>query len=326
MTHFVRKRWFLLLLLVGLLLAFLRTPGLHALTDVFDPRIVVGAALFLMAWGLESRKLVSALFRPWPALLAVIISYVLLPCLALAAGRLFDHGDYRVGLLLIASVPCTLASAVLWTRMAGGNEAIALLVIVLTTATSWLVTTSWLAAGAGADVALDVADMMRGLLLVLVLPVTLGQCARGVAPLARAADRWKTVVGLVARLLIFSIILKAAVGVSDQLAERAEHLALGSFLLVAGLCVGLHVAALLAGFGGSRMLGFDRGSCIAVAIAGSQKTLPVGLFLFETYFKQTYPLAMIPIVCFHVGQLVIDTMFAERLAHRTAAHRDAAAV
>jgi solute carrier family 10 (sodium/bile acid cotransporter), member 7 len=301
-----------------LAVAFLRVPGLATLTNLLDPRLIVGLALFLMAWSLDSRQLLFAVVRPWPALWAMLISYGLLPLLALAAGRLLDSADYRVGLLLIASVPCTLASAVLWTRMAGGNEAIALLVIVLTTATSWLITTGWLAAALGAEVALDAADMMRGLLLVLVLPVSLGQIARGLPHLARAASRWRVPIGVLARLLIFSIILKAAVGVADQLYERTEGLALGAFLGVAGLCIALHVAALIFGFLSGRLLRFDRTSCIAVAIAGSQKTLPVGLFLFETYFKHTYPLAVIPVICFHIGQLIVDTLVAEKLAHRTA--------
>jgi solute carrier family 10 (sodium/bile acid cotransporter), member 7 len=317
MMHFLGKRWFLLLLLAGLALAFLRVPGLRRATDLFDPRVVVGAALFLMACSLDSRQLLSALTHPWPALWAVLVSYVLLPLVALAAGRLFDLADYRVGLLLIASVPCTLASAVLWTRMAGGNEAIALLVVVLTTATSWLITTAWLAVGLGAETTLDAADMMRGLLFVLVLPVSLGQLVRGLPALVRVTIRWKIFIGVLARLLIFSIILKAAVGVSDQLHERTETLALGAFMAVVGLCIALHVAALFFGFGTGRLLRFDRASCIALAIAGSQKTLPVGLFLFETYFKDTYPLAVVPVICFHIGQLVIDTLIAERLAHRS---------
>src|SRR5262249_12557192 len=145
MRAFLAKRWFLLLLLAGLTLAGLRPGWLRPVVEPVPPRAVVACALFLMAWGLDSRSLGRSLLRPLPALWAVAISYGALPALAWGVGRLMPLDDLRIGLMISASVPCTLASAVLWTRMAGGNEATALLAIMLTTCTSWLATTFWLA-------------------------------------------------------------------------------------------------------------------------------------------------------------------------------------
>src|SRR4029077_524568 len=90
--------------------------------------------------------------------------------------------------------------------------------------------------------------------------------------------------------------------------------ALGNLVLAGGLALGLHLAGLASGLGSGRLLGFDRPDRIAVAFACSQKTLPVALFLFEAYFKQSYPLAVLPMICYHVGQLLLDTFIAERLA------------
>src|SRR5262249_48648568 len=158
----------------------------------------------------------------------------------------------RIGILISASVPCTLASAVLWTRMAGGREAIALLVIFLTTATSWLATTAWLTLGTGTAVRVETADMMGSLLLVLVLPVALGQASRAVRPLARAAMRYRTGLGIVSQLLILGIIFRPAVDVFDKLADRATLVQGEWLLLTAGLCVGVHVSALFGGFWSSK--------------------------------------------------------------------------
>jgi sodium/bile acid cotransporter 7 len=320
--HFLRH-WFLITLVAGVGLAAARPGWVRPLVDQVPPRGVVGLALFLMAWGLESRSLGRALLRPLPALWAVLLSYGALPALAWLAGRLVTEPDYRVGLLVMTSVPCTLASAVLWTRMAGGSEATALLVILLTTATSWLATAAWLAATTGASVAVDTAAIMRELLVVLVAPVALGQLVRASPPLARLADRGRIVLGVLSRLLIFSIILKAAADVSARLAARAELPSPALLLATAGLCAGLHLTALFAGLWGGRLLGFDRPSRIAVAFAGSQKTLPVALLLFETYFKDTNPLAVVPIVFYPVGQLVLDTFIAEQIARQGRAAGDA---
>ncbi len=323
MYSFLARRWFLLLLFAGVGLAALSPVALRPFTAALSPRLVVALALFLMAWGLESRSLLRSLARPLPALWAALISYGVLPPLALLAGRFLPEADYRVGLLVMASVPCTLASAVLWTRMAGGNEATALLVILLTTGTSWLWTTLWLTAGTDAVVAVDAAGMMRELLLVLVLPVLGGQLMRLSGRLARAAARRKTLLGAVAKLLVFLIILRAAVDVSGRLRERTEELAVLPLLATAALCLAVHLAGLLGGLTSSRLLRFDRPTQVAVAFACSQKTLPVALFLVETYYKDAHPLAVVPLVFYHVGQLVADTFVADALARpQAASHAD----
>ncbi|HXG09024.1 MAG TPA: bile acid:sodium symporter [Gemmataceae bacterium] len=315
MKSFLARRWFLLLLVVGLAVAGWRPDWLRPAVERLPPRAVVALALFLMAWGLDSRSLGRSLLRPLPALWAVAISYGALPALAYLAGRLMPADALRIGLMISASVPCTLASAVLWTRMAGGNEATALLVIVLTTSTSWLATTLWLVAGTGTTVAVDAAPLMRDLMLCLIVPVGLGQLGRTIGPLATLVTRCRKAVGVIAQLLIFSIIMKAAVGVHDGLNGQAAAFSAGALATAAAVCVGTHLAALAAGFWSGSLFGFDRPSRIAIAFAGSQKTLPVALLLLEGYFKE-YPLAVVSLLFYHVGQLVVDTFIADGLARR----------
>src|SRR5438034_678770 len=214
MKKFFLKRWFLLLLVVGLSLAAWMPRSLQPVVGVLEPKVIVSVALFLMAWCLESRHLLRTLLRPWPAVWAVLISYGLLPALAWTASLLLELADFRIGLMIAASVPCTLASAVLWTRMAHGNEATALLVTRLTTGTS---------------------------------------------------------------------------------------------------CLAIHLIGLAFGFWSGRALRFDRPNQIAVAFGCSQKSLPVALFLYQTY-AEAYPLAVIPLAIYHMGQLIVDTVIAERMA------------
>jgi sodium/bile acid cotransporter 7 len=82
---------------------------------------------------------------------------------------------------------------------------------------------------------------------------------------------------------------------------------------VAVACLAVHLIGLALGFWSSRALRFDRPNQIAVAIACSQKSLPVALFLYQTY-SEVYPLAVIPLAIYHVGQLIVDTIIAERMA------------
>jgi sodium/bile acid cotransporter 7 len=316
MKRVTERYWFVLVLAALILAAWFRPGPLKSFTDLLEPRLTIGAALFLMAAGLETRYTLKTLRRPWPALWAAVIGYCFLPATGWWTAAMLGNVDLRFGVLIITSVPCTLASAVLWTRMARGDEAVALLAVLLTTALSWLATTLWLQVAVQHDLSLNTLDMMQGLFLVLIVPVSTGQLWRALnwVRTAVVAHRW--FLDVVARLLVLSIILKSLVGVFEDKDELGRGLAPGLLACTAGLCVGLHLAALIAGAWSANLLGFDRGEQVAVAFACSQKTLPVGLYLYETYFKESHPLAIVPLVCYHVGQLVTDTLIADLFTRR----------
>src|SRR6516162_4775283 len=129
---------------------------------------------------MDGGRLLGALKNPAPALLAVVVSYTLPPLVAWWCGALLPLEDLRIGLLICASVPCTLASAVIWTRLAHGDEAQALLASFAGSGLSWLVTPAWLAGLTGRRATLDFRAMMLDLAATLLLPVALGQAARAV--------------------------------------------------------------------------------------------------------------------------------------------------
>jgi sodium/bile acid cotransporter 7 len=316
MLGVARKHWFLLLVLVGTLLVLLRPEWLRW-TIWLNPSIFGATAVLLAAWTLETRSLRNTIRHLQPTLWAMAISFGLLPGIAWAVGGLLEP-DFRVGLMLIVSVPCTLASAVIWTRMAGGDEATALFITFLTNCTSWLITTAWLTLATGVSIPSGSTSTMMGrLLLVLVAPVALGQLLRAAPPLRLAATAYKPTLGVVARLMTFAIMLKAGVEVRGRVDADAAATGLGAFVGVAALCLCLHLAALFCGLSTSRAFGFERPTQIAVAIGGSQKTLPIALILFDAYFVKEYPLAVVPLVFYHFGQLIVDTFIAQRLVDRS---------
>jgi sodium/bile acid cotransporter 7 len=308
----LRRRWFLLVLAGGLALAVARPQTLRPAAEQLPVRLVVALSLLLMSWGLEGRRLWQAVGRPRGVLWALAVSYGCLPGLALALGPLLAVVDLRLGLLIMASVPCTLSSAVLWTRHAGGDEALALLVVVLTNALGWLVAPLWLAAAGPVAVSLDVVAMMHSLVLVLVLPVLAGQLVRLVPGVPALAVRWRQANAVAARLLVATTLLAATVLAVGKL----DTVTLDLVALTAAACLGVHVAGLALGLGGGRLVGLDRRDRIAAGFAASQKTLPVGLMVWNDYFQADYPLAVLPLVVYHAGQLLVDTLIADRLASR----------
>lgn len=320
MHQLLVKRWFLIVLLVGISATLLWTDTVRMVVEPIPLVGLVVATMFLVAWTLESRRLWEALIRPRAVIWALAISYILMPPLGWLASRWFSTPDLAIGLIVVTSVPCTLASAAIWTRLAGGNEAAALLITLLTTALSWLITTAWLTWLTGAVVQADPIGMMRDLALFLVVPVTVGQLARGPARLRILATRWKTPISVITRLLVFLTILHAVIRAVDRLHGQFSIAIMSSLLAVALACTVVHLLGLVAGYWSGNLIGLERGDRIAVAFGGSQKTLPVSMLLIDSFYPG-YGLAVVPALFYHVGQLVVDTLVIDLFRHGAAGER-----
>jgi solute carrier family 10 (sodium/bile acid cotransporter), member 7 len=307
------KHWFLLTLALGLGAALTFPAAIRSVTDFWEPRWAIAISLFLIAWTMPTRSLLSELRHPFASLWAVILSYGLVPGAAVMLGWMAPDKDVCLGLILVSSVPCTLSSAVLWTRLAGGNEATALLTVMGTTFTSWFMTTAWLSWLTATDVALDVPAMMLDLVLSLIVPTVLGQALRQFAPCARFAERHKVALGVLSQCFVLAIVLKAGASVGEKLQEDSAWDVPRIVLWSVVLAVALHLVALGGALYSARWLGLDRGRQIAIAFASSQKTLPIALVLYEQFFRPAFPFAVLPLLFYHVGQLLLDTMIAKRL-------------
>jgi len=313
MRSFLVGHWFLVLLVFGVSIAVFAPDTLRPLTDFWPPRTSMAISLFLMAWTMSTESLFAEIKSPFASLWAVFLSYGMMPICAWGVGQLAPDIDVQIGLVLISAVPCTLASAILWTRMAGGNEATALLTVMGTTFTSWFLTTAWLYALTSASVQFDVLAVMLDLVITLILPVVIGQALRLVPPCSQFAERHKVVISALSQVFVLAIVVKAGVTVGDRLQDGDTWQAPAIFAWSIGLANGLHLFVLIAGLVSSRWLGFDRGRQIAVAFSASQKTLQVSLVLYDQYYKDQYPYAVMPLLFYHVGQLLIDTLIAKQL-------------
>ena len=317
MRAFLARRWFLIALTTGVAVALRWPTPILAATGSLPPYLVIAIAVFITSWTMPTRSLGDEIRSPTAAIWSLVISYLFLPILGYCLGVFSPNPDFRVGLLLSASVPCTLASSVLWTRMAEGNEATALCSVLGSTMISWFATTAWLTATTGTNVELDAARMMLDLVFALILPVALGQAFRLPTACREFADRrrgWLTAFG---QTFILAMVLKTSAQVGRKVMDGSTNVTWADIAISGSLAMSLHVAALYFGFWTSRWLGFDVARQRAIAFCGSQKTLPVSILLFEKYFEEAFPLAIIAVLFFHVGQLLLDTLIAERMKRTT---------
>jgi sodium/bile acid cotransporter 7 len=160
---------------------------------------------------------------------------------------------------------------------------------------------------------MNAGTMMLELLLVLILPVAGGQLLRLWPRFTRGVDQWKSALGVLSQLLILVVVLKGSAEAASRLRDSLNLGDAGLLLAVAVLSVAVHLTALTIGWFGAKWLGFDRSTRVATAFGGSQKSAPVALLLFEQYLQVAHPLALVPVICYHAGQLIVDTMIADRL-------------
>lgn len=310
MKRFILKQWFLLALLAVLILGFRWPETFRSWAESSWLRNgVVASVLFLMALPLETRVVRETLRRPWTALLGSLVNMGLMPLMAWALVPLIAS-ELQTGWLIAAAVPCTLASAAVWTRRAGGNDAAAILVTVITNATCFLTTPAWLLLLTNTRTAVKTSDLIWQLAIQVVLPMACGQLVRISSRAAVWATARRAQCGLLAQMGILLMVLVGATQCGLRLASGGWSQTLSSSAIV-GLVVAvsvLHLAGLIVGFALAQWLRFTPQDRIAVAISGSQKTLMVGIYIAVEYFGG---LAILPMVAYHVSQLVIDTLLAD---------------
>lgn len=321
-TAWWSSHWFLPTL-VGLLAAglsiglWLDAPWHRPVVSCVDPGITTGLILFLMAWSLDTHRLRDSLRAPLPVVLGAAVNIGLIPLLAWPVSALPWSEDFRLGLLITAAVPCTLATASVWTRKAGGNDAVSLLVTLVTNLAGVVLTPLWLRWTLARHADLDPVPIIRNLALAVLLPTILGQLARRPPWGHRLAVRCSRQISLGAQLLVLTMVTAAAIRGGEALRAQASwpSLPMGFWLAVA--CAGLHIAGMAGAAGAAHILRLSREDRIATLFAGSQKTLPVALLLAADpalIGSGAYPFITFPMLAFHALQLIIDSAVAERLA------------
>src|SRR5688572_16733634 len=184
MLSFLRQRWFLLALIAALWAGIGWPEVLSPLVRWLPSEALVAAVTFIMALPLETAALWSAARRPGPAWLATALNSGLAPPLGWLASRMLPP-ELATGMIVATSVPCTLATAAVWTRRAGGNDAVAFLVTIVTNLACFIVVPAWLWLLVGSDAqadirraAIDYGQIAVGLILLVALPIVAAQMLR----------------------------------------------------------------------------------------------------------------------------------------------------
>ena len=309
----LRAHWFLIALVVVMAAGVLGYESLRVPAESVPRDWLIALIMLTTSAPLElSRRLTGA-----DSLKAVgvglLVNAALAPPLAWVASQLLAP-PLALGLVVAAMAPCTLASAAVWTRKGGGNEAAALLVTVITNLGCFVVLPFWatmlidqeLAAGAARSV--EASALARRLLLVVVLPLVCGQLLRRSLKIRAWCDHHRGAIGLVPLLGVLTMVFVGSVE-AGQLLSRPETSVGWVDGLVLLLCAAvLHTLLFAIGWALGRAIA-PREEALAAAVSGSQKTLTVGLDVALGFGG----LVIVPMVAYHALQLLIDAVLVDRL-------------
>ncbi len=305
------KHWFLTALAVCFAAGYFAADPLAPLLEM---SLLRSGIVFIVMWAmgvtLRAETIRKSITKPLPSVIAILANVLLVPLLCLPTMWLLPEKLFG-GLFVTAIVPCTLASASVWTRKAGGDDSIAMMTTVVTNLACVIVVPLgiWLVLAQQAEI--DAVAQVRKLAIIVVAPLVLAQLMRR-AGAGKWADRQKQRLSLLGQVGILVMVVfgavasgSAAEGAGGEAVEASASWFAAAIVLASAVVV--HCVALSLGIITAKRFKMSRESQIAVGIAGSQKTLMVGLQI-----AIDCGVSVVPMIVYHLGQLVIDTVVADR--------------
>ncbi|MFC8831212.1 bile acid:sodium symporter family protein [Streptomyces sp. NPDC057137] len=302
------------------ILALLGTVALAALlpacgtaADVAGGASTGAVALLFFLYGarLSTREAMDGL-KSWRLHLTVLAcTFLMFPLLGLAARGLVPFvltPELYSGLLFLCLVPSTIQSSIAFTSMARGNVPAAICAGSFSSIAGIVVTPLLAALLLGGGANGFSPDSLLRIVAQLLLPFVAGQLLR--RWVGGFLTRHRTLLGRVDRGSILLVVYTAfSQGMVAGIWHQVTPGRLGALFAVE---VVLLAAMLTVSWYGARRLGFGRADRVAIQFAGSKKSLAAGLPMASVLFGAQASLAVMPLMLFHMLQLVVCAMIAKR--------------
>lgn len=290
-------------------------PGLGRLVREYSLlNVGVSLAFFITGLTLETSSIGAQLRKFGPPVAAMISSLVAIPLLAWGLASIMMPMEFVIGVCIIATAPVTVASGTVMTDVGRGNVPLSLFICVLGNALA-IFTIPFslnLLLHFGGHIELPVLRMLGGLALTILVPTIVGQMAR---PLVKEKIApYKKGFSIFQQCIVLLIIFNAVASSTERILQAGI-----AILAVLAFMVVLHSLVLAMNYGTARFMGLDRPSVTAFTIHTSQKTLTVSYIVWAGYFAAQFPMAMIPAIGYHLTQMIMDSIVAQKF--RLAAER-----
>ncbi|MFO7728055.1 MAG: bile acid:sodium symporter family protein, partial [Desulfonatronovibrio sp.] len=305
-----KQNWFLLGLIAAAFLAWL-IPGPGATGGELRSEITtrLGVVLIFFFQGLTlSLTILKKGVMQWRLHVFVqIFIFLIIPVMALAmiftAGNLLSP-ELKLGILFLGALPTTIATAIAYTAMTGGNVAGAVFNAATANIAGIFITPLWISIWlqTGGET-LPLGKLFLDISLMLLAPIIAGQILRPFV--YKLVDPLKKLFSIINSLIILFIVY-AAFSNSWQKNIWAAH-GLETTLLAASAAVILFFLVTALVWTGIRTIRFNHENAMSALFCGSQKTLAAGAPMANLIFSSQPGLGIIllPLMFYHIIQLFL---------------------
>jgi predicted Na+-dependent transporter len=257
------------------------------------------------------RDLLAVLVKPQKLIILLIILHVVMPLIGWLAAMLFFPGDpYTVtGYVLLFAIPTGVVSVV-WVSMHGGNVALTLALILIDTLLSPLIVPGTLHVLMGASVQIQLGEMMKGLLWMVVLPsiagMLLNQFTKG-----KVAVTCGPPLAPFVKVGLFVVVSINGASIARYLKHPDGRLALIIAVTFVTVVLGYIIGAVV-----SHRLHWSHEDAVAVQFNSGMRNLSAGAVLAVQYFPPAVALPVISGMLFQQILAACSGMFIRSRARR----------
>ena len=310
MKNFLARHWFFVALVLFVPTAFFY-PAIGDFVQRWKlVKVAVFVGFLITGLTLKTGQITGQISNIRAVAASCLSCFILFPCVAFLLAKLLfaSQQDYLVGVCILATAPVTIASGTILTSLARGNIPLSLLICIASNfiAVFTVPISLKLLLGADQQINLPVLQMTVSLVLLVLVPTTIGQVLR--TRLAGRIESCRKPFSVFSQMIVLLIIFNAVASSADRIGQLGLRIAgIFAFMLL------LHCVILLLNFGIARLIRLDAPATSAFTIHTSQKTLTVPYVVWSGYFGH-FTLALVPNIAHHLTQVIMDVFVARRFA------------
>ncbi|GAB2772824.1 bile acid:sodium symporter family protein [Salinimicrobium soli] len=308
---------FIAALLFAILLAWFlpNGPELFPLKTITD--IGIGLIFFFYGLKLSPAEFKLGIYNYKAHILIQLSTFVLFPLLVLACLPLFEGGsgsDLWIALFFLGALPSTVSSSVVMVSLAKGNIPTAIFNASLSGLVGIVVTPLWMSIFLKASDDFQLGNVVQKLVVQVFLPLIIGLFLQKF--FGELARKNKSKISFFDKTVIVLIVYSSFCGAFT--AQLFSTVSLQDLVKLALIVITLFFIVYF-GIGKiSQLLGFSTEDEITAKFAGTKKSLVHGSVMVKIIFgnSATNAIFLLPIMLYHILQLLVIAVFAEKYSKR----------
>lgn len=283
----------------SVLLGIFLSPWLRSYTFLIT--WIFAFMTFSGSLGTNFKDLKKVIMQPLPIFICLFTLHLLVPAISWALGNTFFGNDiYTITGLVLAYIIPTGVSSFMWVSIYGGNVALALSIILISTFLSPLVVPMGLNLLFGAKVSINILGMMKGLFWMLVFPSLLGMLLNQITS-GKIKESWGTPLAPFSKLGLGMVIALNSSVVAPYLIDINAKLVAIALTSIFIASLGYLFGWFIAGF-----LNWDRSVIVTMLFNSGMRNITAGAVLATSYFPS--PVA-VPVVTGMLFQQVLASFY-----------------